>query len=71
MHGGIFVFTRQKKCVRRMTGIIGDTHQKDRGQEKVFLRAVVARCRDHADEARVSSAQRDRIQAVLRVETIR
>lgn len=35
------------------------------------VRAVVARWRDYADEARVNPAQRDRIQAALRVEAIR
>jgi serine/threonine-protein kinase HipA len=35
------------------------------------VRAVVARWRDYADEARVNPAQRDRIQATLRVEAIR
>ena len=35
------------------------------------VRAVVARWRDYADEARVNPAQRDKIQATLRVEAIR
>ena len=35
------------------------------------VRAVVARWRDYADEARVNPAQRDKIQATLRVEDIR
>jgi serine/threonine-protein kinase HipA len=35
------------------------------------VRVVVARWRDYADEARVNPAQRDRIQAVLKVEAIR
>ena len=37
----------------------------------VEVRAVVARWRDYADEARVNPAQRDRIQTALRVEAIR
>ncbi len=32
------------------------------------VRAVVARWRDYADEARVNPEQRDKIQAVLRLE---
>ncbi len=35
------------------------------------VRAIVARWRDYADEARVNPAQRDKIQATLRVEDIR
>jgi serine/threonine-protein kinase HipA len=45
-----------------------------RGRSETILaevRAVVARWRDYADEARVNPAQRDRIQAALRVETLR
>ena len=45
-----------------------------RGRSETILaevRAVVARWRDYADEARVNPAQRDRIQAALRVEALR